>query len=261
MADESAYLVTYTAYSAGEGHSRSGMVPVEGMVTFYLNGQPFVSVMCTPTHLKELALGFLFNEGLIRSPRDVTVMELCGGGRCVDIWLGFDVEIPNLRVITSGCSGGTTFEEIVSARHRVEADLSINADQIAQLMDELSRQASLYHRSGGVHAAGLAHAGQFVCVAEDVGRHNALDKIAGTCLQMGHITLGGVLLTSGRISSEMVQKAARMEVPVVISRTSPTSLAVQLAQAWSITLIGYARRGTFHVYTHERRVVTSGAGG
>ncbi len=261
MADEGSYLVTYTAHAAAGSELRSGKVPVEEVVTLYLNGQPLVSVMCTPTRLEALTLGFLFNEGLIRSPQDVAVVRPCAGGRCIDVWLTFDVEIPDLRVITSGCSGGTTFESIASARRPVEAETCVSPAVIAALMDELSRQAGLYQSAGGVHTAGLASTECLLCVAEDVGRHNALDKVTGMALQLGECTRGRLLLTSGRISSEMVQKAARMEVPIVVSRTSPTSLAVQLAEEWGITLIGYARGRQFRVYSRPQRVTLEGSGG
>ncbi len=252
--DESAYPVAYTAYMAGKARAESGALPVEEAVTLYVNAQPLVTLMCTPTLLDALALGFLFNEGFIRSSDDVVVLRPCGGGRCVDVWLRFDIEIPERRVLTSGCSGGTTFDDLAGARSRVETDVRVGSQDVVRLMDELARRAALHQRSGGVHTAALASGGRMVCLAEDVGRHNALDKVAGLCLQERRSPRGGILLSSGRISSEMVQKAARMEVPLVISRTAPTSLAVQLAAAWGITLVGYARRDGFRVYTHPERV-------
>jgi FdhD protein len=235
-----------------------GVVPTEAVITLHVNGQALVRLMCTPTRLKDLALGFLFNEGLIEGMNDVAVIELCGDGQGVDVWLRHDIERPELRAITSGCSGGTTFEDLKGSQCRVESNLVITSDRVTALMEGLSGAASLYRRAGGVHTAALVMPGEedpLVCVAEDVGRHNALDKIAGACLQEETPMQGGILLTSGRVSSEMVSKAARMATPVVVSRTSPTSLSIELARAWGITLIGYTRRRSFRVYAGERRVV------
>ncbi len=258
MTDAGAYPLTYTGYYDAERRPVRGVVPVEEVITLYVNGQPLVSLMCTPTQLEELALGFLFNEGLIEGPDEVAVLELCGGERCLDIWLEHDIEAPKLRVITSGCSGGTTFEDVTSVHHRVESGLRVTPQQVTQLMEELSRATVLYHRAGGIHGAALAEEGRLLCTAEDVGRHNALDKIAGICLRQGQPMQDRVLLTTGRVSSEMVNKIARMGVPIVISRTSLTSLSVQLARAWGVTLIGYTRRRSFRVYAGAERVVAAG---
>ena len=257
MTDAGSYPVTYTGYYDTEWKPVRGVVPVEEVIALHVNGQPLVSMMCTPTYLEELALGFLFNEGLVEGPDEVAVLELCGGGRCVDVWLEHDVEIPQLRVITSGCSGGTIFEDVTHAHHRVASGLRVTPQQVTRLMQALSQMAVLYRRAGGVHGAALAEGERLLCVAEDVGRHNALDKIAGICLRQGQPMQDRVLLTTGRVSSEMVNKVARMGVPVVISLTSLTSLSIQLARAWGVTLIGYARRRSFRVYAGAERVIAA----
>jgi FdhD protein len=263
MAEAEARRVTYTGYYDAESRLVRGVVPTEAIVTLHVNGHPLVRLICTPMQLKDLALGFLFNEGLIEGLGDVAVAELCGDGGGVDIWLEHDIERPEVRTITSGCSGGTTFEEVMRSQHPVESGLAITPEEVTTLMERLSGAASLYRRTGGVHTAALAFLDRedpLTCVADDVGRHNTLDKIAGTCLREGRSTRGGVLLSSGRISSEMVSKAARMGAPVVISRTSPTSLSIELAQAWRIALIGYTRRRSFRVYTGEGRIIADREG-
>jgi FdhD protein len=260
MTDAGACPVTYVGYYDAECRPVRGVVPVEEMIALHVNGQPLISLLCTPTQLEELALGFLFSEGLIEGPDEMAVLELCGGGRCVDAWLEHDVEAPQLRVLTSGCSGGTTFEDVTSAHHRVESNTRVTPQQVTWLMQEFTRATALYHRAGGVHGAALAEGERLLCVAEDIGRHNALDKIAGACLRQGQPMLDRVLLTTGRISSEMVNKVARMGIPIVISYTSPTALSVQLAQAWGVTLIGYTRRRSFRVYAGAERVVAEDRG-
>ena len=253
MTDAGSHPVTYTGYYGTESRAIHGVVPVEEVIALYVNGQPLVSLMCTPIQLEELALGFLFNAGLIETLDDVAVVDVSGGG-CVDVWLARSVDIPMIRVVTSGCSGGTAFEEALTVHHQVESGLCVTPIQVTSLMDGLARQALVYHRAGGLHIAGLVAGERWVCTAEDIGRHNALDKVAGLCLRKGYSTRDTILLTSGRVSAEMVQKAARMRVPIVVSRTAPTSLSVQLATAWDITLIGYTRRRSFRVYTGAQRV-------
>jgi FdhD protein len=255
MTDAGSHPVTYTGYYDAEWRPVRGVVPVEEAVTLYVNGQPLVGLMCTPTRLEELALGFLFNEGLIEGLDEVAVLNLCSGGLGVDVWLKHDIEPIQLRTITSGCSGGTTFEDAAGAHRRIESDLRITPRQVVHLMEELSRGAAIYKRAGGLHAAALADGEELVCVTEDIGRHNALDKVAGICLRQGQPMQDRILLTSGRVSSEMVNKVARMGVPIVISRTAPTSLSVQLAQGSGITLIGYTRRRSFRVYAGAGRVI------
>jgi len=258
MTDTSCQPITYTGYYDSDNRPVRGVVPAEAVITLNVNGRPLVRLMCTPTRLEDLAVGFLFNEGLIQGMQDVVVVELCSGGQGVDVWLDHDIEAPELRAITSGCSGGTTFEDLRTSQHRTTSDLVLTPGQVVALMEDLAEAASLYRRAGGVHTSALAEAGEtprLVCIAEDVGRHNTLDKIAGICLREGHLPEDGVLLTSGRVSSEMVSKVAHIGVPVVVSRTSPTALSIELADAWGITLIGYTRRRSFRVYSGTDRVV------
>jgi len=249
--------VLYTGFYDTESRPVRGVVPAEAVITLQVNGRALVRLMCTPTDLEDLALGFLFNEGLIESLDDVAVVELCSGGEGVDVWLTYDIEMPAVRSITSGCSGGTTFEDIRSVQHRIESDLVVTPGQVTALMERLSDEAALYHRAGGVHTGALVALGEegVICVAADVGRHNTLDKITGSCLRQERSTEDSILLTSGRVSSEMVSKVAHMGVPLIVSRTSPTTLSIDLAQAWGITLIGYTRRRSFRVYTGQERIV------
>ncbi len=255
MTDTASYPITYSGYYDNERRPVHGVLPVEEMITLYVNGQALVNLMCTPIQMEELALGFLFNEGLVEKMDDVAVLELCGGERCVDVWLEHDVETPQLRVITSGCSGGTTFEDAAGAHHQIRSNARVTPQQVTRLAEALSDAAALYNRAGGIHTTALSDGERLLFVAEDIGRHNTLDKVAGTCLRQGHVMRDHILLTSGRVSSEMVNKVARMKVPIVISRTSPTSLSAQLARAWGITLVGYTRRRSFRVYAGEERIV------
>jgi FdhD protein len=246
--------VTFVQVGSNHSDSVEGAVPVEEQVVLSVNAVDLVGLMCTPLRLEDLAVGFLFNEGLIDGMADVADVRVCGTGRCVDVWLNKDVDAPTFRTITSGCSGGTTFEGLVEARQPLTSDLTVAASQVAALMRQLQAAATLYRQARGIHTSALADDDTLVCLAEDVGRHNTLDKISGACLRRGEPTADRILLTSGRISSEMLSKAARMAVPVVASLTSPTSLSVELAQAWGVALIGYVRGSALRIYTGAHRV-------
>ena len=258
MPDDGIHSLTYIGYYDAASRPIRGVIPQEEVVTLHVNGQPLVNLMCTPVQVEELALGFLFNESVIESIDDVAVLKPCGEAHCLDIWLEHDIEPPKLRTITSGCSGGTTFDDVHRAHRPVKSTVRVSHHIVTHLAQSFMQAMKLYRRAGGIHGAALADAttGHLICLAEDIGRHNALDKVAGHCLQHREPMRDRVLLTSGRVSAEMVNKAARMQVPVVISRTSPTSLSVQLAHAWHITLIGYTRRRSFHVYAGEERVLS-----
>ncbi len=229
-------------------------VIAEAYVCLHVNGAEMVTFACTPIAQKELALGFLLNEGLIQGLSEVRDVHLAASQLCVDVWLEHSVETPARRILTSGCSGGTTFEDVAETMHPLESSLSVPAEEVLFYMETLTHTVSLYRQTRGVHACGLFKDGQLVSTAEDVGRHNAVDKVRGDCALRGIDTRDGVVATSGRVSSEMLKKAARMGCPIVISRTSATTLAVQLARTWNVTLAGYARRTRMIVYTGAERL-------
>lgn len=229
---------------------------VETPVSLTVNGKVWLTFMCTPLSLEAMAVGFLYNEGIIESMDEVEDVRVCEHGDNVDVWLNRSVEQPQSWRRTSGCTGGVT---AVDALARLDISLEGNqprlpAETVGHLVDLLIQSQELYRATGGVHTSVLGDGEKIVFVGEDIGRHNTLDKIAGLCL-MNHVwPETRILLTTGRISSEMLQKAARLQVPIVISRTSPSSLSIQMAERYGITLIGYARRDRFNVYTNAQRV-------
>ena len=247
----------------------------------YLDGHELLTFMCTPTRLHCLALGFLLSEGLIHSLEDVWRLRVfldedrvhmlfpaaglneelriaaCdeAGGTILVQRTHPSLDLPQRRVLTSGCGGGVTFDDLSGERPPLASARTIRASTLTRLMRELNYQAALYRQSRGVHTSALSDGEQLVVLAEDVGRHNTLDKIRGEVLLRGIPTCDQVLLTSGRVSSEMITKAHKMEVPIVVSRTSPTATSVRLARAWNMTLIGYARAPQLRVYAGAERVV------
>ncbi len=249
-----------TAYTiiTRQGHETIHAAVIhERLITFFVNGQEIVTVMSTPCQQEAHALGFLANEGVIDSLADIRATHVCPSGACVDVWLTRSgIELPRRLIMTSGCGGGVTFEDMSSAFPPLQSDLQATPAQLWELMGQLNRAARLYSQARGVHTSTLNDLEGPLLVAEDVGRHNTLDKLRGLALLQEVPTRDRIIVTSGRISSEMINKARRMQVPIVCSRTSPTSMSVALAHEWNITLIGYLRRNSMHLYTHPERILT-----
>jgi FdhD protein len=246
---------TVTGYTfPGQEQEQDVPVIAEALVCVHVNGAEWVSLACTPIQQKELAVGFLLGEGVIDSLGEVQSLHLSAEGLCVEVWLSHAIQPPTRRVLTSGCGGGVSFSDLQSLATRLESDLRLPAEQVPAFLQVLTSNATLHRLTGGVHASGLFRDGQLVSMAEDVGRHNTIDKVWGDCALRGQDVSGGLLASTGRISIEMLAKAARMGCPVVASRTSATSLAVQLARACGITLVGYVRRNRMTVYTGGERL-------
>jgi FdhD protein len=250
------YPTNYQLYTDAGENPVEGAVTEEAQVCLHVNGHELATVMCTPIDLDELALGFLRAEGIIGGLDDVEVLTVSAHDTCVDIWLRKDVsfEPPTRRVITSGCGGGLTFADLRVQQQPLNSDMTIAPDQLTARMRDVFQASGLYKVTQGIHTSALSDGAGLVLVAEDIGRHNTVDRLWGKALKQNLDTAGLILLATGRISSEMLMKAARMGVPIVASRTSPTSLSVSLGRAWNITVIGYARRNTFRVYSASQRI-------
>ena len=251
--------ITYLVYAGGTERLVEDAVIEEGLVCIHVNGEELATFMCTPRDLDELALGFLRSEGIIQGLDDVRVLTVSARETCVDVWLrDLRFRPPARRIITSGCGGGITFDDLSRRHPPLNSGVSFRAEQIVAMMQALTEAAELYKTARGVHTSALSDGERLLLVAEDVGRHNTIDRLWGKALKQGIETEGRLLLTTGRISSEMLNKAAKMGVPVVASRTSPTSLSVELGRAWNITILGYVRRPQFRIYTVPERIVVKG---
>jgi len=232
------------------------MVIEEAPLTIYLNGHELATLMCTPVAVDDLVVGFLMGEGFIAGPEEVVLLKVCLDEGLVNVRLSRpEVTLPERRILTSGCSGGVTFDDLSEAHEPLTSSLQISPARIVELMNLMQRSGPLHGRVWGLHTSALSDGKRLLAVAQDVGRHNTVDKIWGECLRRGIATEGKLLLSTGRISSEMLGKVVKMRVPLVASRTSPTSLSVQLARAWGITLVGYVRGQRMDVYTHPERLM------
>lgn len=271
----------YIEWDGKQANSVQRPVIAETPWVVYVDGRELVTLMCSPTDLHYLVIGFLLNEGLIATLDDIwqlkvftdddrahVVFPASGLNEVVPVSVcpesvGSIVvklaqplpALPERRVLTSGCGGGITFDTLHGARAPLRSDVCVTASQAIALMRDLHYGARLYRQSRGVHTSALSDGKQLLIQTEDVGRHNTLDKLRGFALLHNITTTDRLLLTSGRISSEMISKARSMNVPIVVSRTSPTATSVQLAWRWNMTLIGYARAPQLRVYTTPERIV------
>jgi FdhD protein len=246
----------YHVLRNGRWEERQEAVIEERLVSIFVNGEELATIMATPRDQDALALGFLANEGLIAGLDDVRALHVCPSGSCIDVWLRrADFQRPARAIVTSGCGGGVTFDDLAARVEPIVSDLRVAPETLWRLMGELQNAAELYREAGGVHTSALCDAEHIVLAAEDIGRHNTIDKLRGLALARGIATRDHLLLCTGRISSEMLGKAVKMGVPLVASRTSPTSLSVELGRAWGLTVIGYLRRGRMTVYSGVERLL------
>jgi FdhD protein len=239
---------------------RSGRMPSERPVTVFMNEVEVATTQATPTDLEELAVGFLVAEGLLTDRS--TLSSVDADRKRGLVYVETEEAVPDefvykTRYITSGCGKGITFSSVGHARdlEKTNSDLHATAEELHAMMRDMSGQASAYRDTGGMHACGLGRFGKLLLVREDVGRHNAVDKLLGRAWLDRISTADAVLLTTGRISYEMAVKAAKAHVPIVVSRSAVTDLAAEIGEELGITLAGYCRGGGIVLYTHPERVV------
>ncbi len=234
-------------------------------LTIILNNQELVTLLCSPTNLKYLAVGFLVSEGLLRGRDELKRIVVDDRARVVRVETEGDKEAAGKllfkRIITSGCGRGASFYSAVDAQgqiKRVESRLSLSALAIFSRVKELQHRSRIYRATGGVHSAALCDARSILVFSEDIGRHNAIDKLFGECILRDIATDDLIIITSGRISSEILLKVARRNIPVLISKSAPTDMGVRLADDLGVTLIGFVRGQRMNVYANGWRVVSNG---
>jgi FdhD protein len=250
-----------------------GGVVVEEPLEIRLNSRSVAVLMRTPGREKELAAGFCLGEGLVSSLNDVALVRHCGRAvpdevaegdaldesrNRVDVRLlpGVEPLVPReaATLIRSGC-GRTDAGSLAQSLTPLDSQVTIRAETLPHLLGQMTRQQSAYRAAGGIHAAAVFDArGRAIVVCEDIGRHNAVDKATGYCLLRGIPLHDKVLVSTGRASYDMVAKGVRLAVPILASISSPTSLAVELAEHLNCTLLGYLRGKTLNIYTHGWRI-------
>lgn len=236
------------------------VVARESPLTIILNNQELVTMLCTPKDVNYLAIGFLASEGLLDRKDDIKSVSVDEARGIVRVETVDDRTLSNellfKRLITSGCGRGASFYTAADVQNRakIESRTQISADEIWSLMREFQHNSELFLNTGGVHSAGLCDNKNILAFNEDIGRHNAVDKIFGECVLKGIPTEGKIVVTSGRISSEILLKVARGNIPIIISKSAPTTLGVRMANDLGVTLVGFARSKRMNVYTNDWRV-------
>jgi FdhD protein len=257
----------------GIATGRPDTLAAEEPLEIRVAGRPLTVTMRTPGNDFDLARGFLVSEGVVTADSDVAAIRYCAGATAddgntfnvIDVRLADGVPLPDVSVernfyTTSSCGlcGKASLEAVRTiSRWRVARDpLRLNTETIAALPEKLRAAQRVFDRTGGLHAAALFDAaGELWCVREDVGRHNAVDKVIGWALDQGRLPLSGMtLMVSGRASFELVQKAVMAGIPALAAVSAPSSLAVDLAREMGLTLIGFLRGTSMNVYSGIERI-------
>lgn len=241
-------------------HTRVAVVR-EIPLTIFLNDREIITLLCTGAHIKSLAVGFLKSEGLLHHRSSLKNVEADKDRHTVRVYTSEPTEMAEQlfgkRTLTSGCGKGTIFYNVLDSLQSqpLRNQITIRADQVRQLMTELHKSSELYRRSRGVHNCGLATIEKIILFRADIGRHNAVDMILGECFLEEVDTSDKILVTTGRITSEILIKAAKMQIPMLISRSAATSLSLDLAHSLNMTVIGYVRGGSILAYTGGEKLI------
>jgi FdhD protein len=229
-------------------------------VRLVLNDEPLVTLLCTPTELEELSVGFLLSEGILLNRSDIARLDVSRTEPVVRITLS---SLPpewekmfDTRAISSGCGKGITFTNYDRQKDRridVQGPL-LSLQDIHRLLATFRNISTLYLETGGVHSAALSDGRDILFFSEDIGRHNAVDKLIGKAFLKGVDIRNKILLTSGRVTSEIVTKTGRNRIPVLISRAAPSCMAINYAEDIGITLVGFARGDRMNIYTWPGRI-------
>ncbi|WLD92518.1 formate dehydrogenase accessory sulfurtransferase FdhD [Alkalihalobacillus sp. AL-G] len=248
-------------YRSGVLTEKEDIIVTEFPLTIMLNGIEFATMVCTPTHLKEMVIGFLGSEGVIRNyQKDIDSISIdeSKGFAYVETTAKItpSIESQTKRFIGSCCGKSRQsfyFQNDVKTAKTATTKQTITYEQCIQLMKAMQSSSDVFEATGGVHNAALCTDEQMVVTRTDIGRHNALDKLYGHCLIEKISVRDKILVFSGRISSEILLKASKIGVGILLSKSAPTELALQAAEELNITTAGFIRGDKMNVYTHPER--------
>jgi FdhD protein len=238
---------------------KKDVVIEESRISVYLNDKKTISMMCIAKDQDAHAVGFLMSENVISSMDDIQTIELKNNGLDVYIQANInEVMLKNLykeKTLTSGCGGGITGNDAGELNIPFnQIKMKVDKNTILSEVKKFYAESELYLLTGCVHKAMIYLEDKTTITAEDIGRHNAIDKVVGLCKIKNLNTIKSILFVSGRLSSEMVVKAVMHKIPIIVSRTAPTHLGVLTAHKHGLTLIGFARGRKMNIYTHAGRI-------
>lgn len=235
------------------------MIVSEFPLTIYINEQESDTLLCTSENLEFLVLGHLKSAWFIHDKGDIESLIIDQEKGLAHVQLSGDLPFDlKRRYITSGCASSAMYYDTldaVSLRHRKVGEYSLKGSMVSKNMKTFHEQADLFEQTGGVHMAALFHEDEILCCFEDIGRHNAVDKIIGYMVHEEMDTENLMIYVSGRISSEMVLKCIKSDIGVLVSRSAPMDLAVKLAENFGMILIGFARGNRYNIYSGEAQVL------
>lgn len=255
--------VDIVKWDSGTRQEVRDVIIVEEALEILVNGRHFVYLMSSPNEMDELAIGYLFAEGILTSVDQIESIDHLDWNRiCVNIveWHSEDpkddrgVGSDEMRAITSGCGKGKARLVPLDDIKKIDSGRTYKTADITKWMKDFGDSSALFKETGGVHGCGILRGGEILFFSEDIGRHNALDKVIGKSL-LNHIDFGEIiLLTTGRISSDIAIKAAKAGIPVIVSFSAPTNMALEVAKKANITLIGFVRGNRMNIYNGEHRI-------
>lgn len=243
-------------YKDGEILDKQDNVIVETNINIYINNYYYTSLMTLPQNIEELTIGFLYTDGAINSYSEIKKINFHNNNVYIDL-VDLNREIKRKETaITSGCGNGSLHISMLSKINLPKANSNIvfSGKTILNCVNEFNKSSSLFLETGGVHSSAICDE-DIIIKIDDIGRHNAVDKVIGHMLKNDIHFNDKFILTSGRVSSEMLIKAAKVGIPMVVSHSAPTSLSIDLARMCNITLVGFARGNRFNIYFGYERII------
>jgi FdhD protein len=249
-------------YEEGALHKVTDTIVTEYPITIILNDQEFATLVCSPEHIEELVIGFLASEGIIGSYQDIkelTMIEATGRAIVYTYKVNKLNELFHSKRVVTSCCGKSRqsfyfYNDARTAKPLENVDVTVSIDECFHLMRLMQESSVIFQDTGGVHNAALCDRNGIIVARTDIGRHNALDKIYGYCLQHSIPLSDKIIVFSGRISSEVLLKVAKMGCGIVLSKSAPTELAIRLAEELSITTVGFLRNHSLNIYTRPDRI-------